>query len=337
METSVAGFSGRTWQQRAFKLARRGVQHRRAGPAARRLQCLHSRGAFGDKEEGQWTRSDWNLCSSSNEQQRQHDAQPPLAPQPDAPDVPTSSGRSHEEQGERNLFVQWPANLPAGGYHPLEFYPTSQLGLEWGSPSSSSASTGKFTNVDKDSSTSKDHGKIFVILFGVGSSDTEGIYSLRAVEQDDGLPVDTIVAFENEDDALRYSTLLEATMDHEPTVWPIEWGELLEFCNSAGYRCRLEPRGSLLIPPDYNVGMTDWEKSLRLRRGEFQVLETEPALSADRHLLADAAMYLEDMFAREPHVPLQQHLDSNVVDSQLADPEQLELLKQSLERLLPRE
>jgi hypothetical protein len=42
-------------------------------------------------------------------------------------------------------------------------------------------------------------------------------------------------------------------MDHEPTVWPIEWGELLEFCNSAGYRCRLEPRGSLLIPPDYNV------------------------------------------------------------------------------------
>lgn len=42
-------------------------------------------------------------------------------------------------------------------------------------------------------------------------------------------------------------------MDHEPTVWPIEWGELLEFCNSAGYRCRLEPSGSLLIPPDYNV------------------------------------------------------------------------------------
>ena len=42
-------------------------------------------------------------------------------------------------------------------------------------------------------------------------------------------------------------------MDHQPTVWPIEWAELLEFCNSAGYRMRLEPRGSLLIPPDYNV------------------------------------------------------------------------------------
>jgi hypothetical protein len=66
-------------------------------------------------------------------------------------------------------------------------------------------------------------------------------------------------------------------MDHQPTVWPIEWGELLEFCNSAGYRCRLEPSGSLLIPPDYNVGMTDWEKSLRLRKGEFSVLGAEPA------------------------------------------------------------
>lgn len=42
-----------------------------------------------------------------------------------------------------------------------------------------------------------------MILFGVGTTDTEGIYSLRAVEQDEGLPVDTIVAFENEDDALR--------------------------------------------------------------------------------------------------------------------------------------
>jgi hypothetical protein len=83
--------------------------------------------------------------------------------------------------------------------------------------------------------------------------------------------------------------------------------------------------------------MTDWEKSLRLRRGEFQVLESEPALHADRHVLADAAMYLEDMFAREPHVSLQQHLDSNVVDSQLADPEQLEQLKLRLESLLPHE
>ncbi|PNH11504.1 hypothetical protein TSOC_001620 [Tetrabaena socialis] len=38
----------------------------------------------------------------------------------------------------------------------------------------------------------------------------------------------------------------------------------------------MEPRGSLLIPPDFNVSVTDWERSLRLRDGQFAVLESEP-------------------------------------------------------------
>ena len=46
-------------------------------------------------------------------------------------------------------------------------------------------------------------GQVFVILFGVGTSETEGIYSLRALSGDDGLPQDTIIAFECEDDAMR--------------------------------------------------------------------------------------------------------------------------------------
>jgi hypothetical protein len=75
-------------------------------------------------------------------------------------------------------------------------------------------------------------------------------------------------------------------------VWPIEWGELLEFCNSAGYRCRLEPAGSLLIPPDYNVGMTDWEKSLKLRKGEFSVLGAEP-LAAGHPAAAASGLFLD--------------------------------------------
>ena len=79
----------------------------------------------------------------------------------------------------------------------------------------------------------------------------------------------------------RYCTLLQATMPHVPNVMPIEPRELLEFCCDAGYNCRLEPRGSWFTPPDYNVGMTDWERSLRLRCGaaantalrEFSVLQ----------------------------------------------------------------
>ena len=52
---------------------------------------------------------------------------------------------------------------------------------------------------------------------------------------------------------------------HMPKVGPIEPSELLDFCADSGYNCRLEPSGTLLMPPEYNVGMTDWERSLRLR------------------------------------------------------------------------
>jgi hypothetical protein len=54
-------------------------------------------------------------------------------------------------------------------------------------------------------------------------------------------------------------------MEHAPSVTAIEPAELMEFCAEAGYTYRLESHGSLLIPPDYNVGMTDWERSMRLR------------------------------------------------------------------------
>lgn len=48
----------------------------------------------------------------------------------------------------------------------------------------------------------QDMGDVYVLLFGVGQKDTEGIYSLRAVSED-GLPTETIIAFENMDDAVR--------------------------------------------------------------------------------------------------------------------------------------
>jgi Protein of unknown function (DUF3110) len=44
--------------------------------------------------------------------------------------------------------------------------------------------------------------QVYVILFGVGQKDTEGIYSLRALSND-GLTQETIIAFESEEDAER--------------------------------------------------------------------------------------------------------------------------------------
>ena len=84
----------------------------------------------------------------------------------------------------------------AEAYHPLEFYPTSQIHLDWGAEGGALARGAAGPPPD-------DRGRCFVILFGVGRAETEGIYSLRAVAKDDGLPVDTIVAFEAEDDAAR--------------------------------------------------------------------------------------------------------------------------------------
>ena len=65
-------------------------------------------------------------------------------------------------------------------------------------------------------------------------------------------------------------------MDHVPSVCPIEPAELLDFCTDSGYSYRVEAQGSLLIPPDYYVGMTDWERSLRLRYAVHLIVEQNP-------------------------------------------------------------
>ena len=45
--------------------------------------------------------------------------------------------------------------------------------------------------------------QVWVLLFGVGTRDTEGIYSLRAMSRETGVPQDTIIAFEDAEDAER--------------------------------------------------------------------------------------------------------------------------------------
>jgi len=119
--------------------------------------------------------------------------------------------------------------------------------------------------------------QVHVILFGISQNEQEGIYSLRAINHD-GLPQETIIAFETSEDAERYAGMLEVTMDpHAPHVCNIPAEDLVNFCYERGYRCRMEPQGSLLIPPDFNVGLTDWERAKRLRSGSFDVLEIEPS------------------------------------------------------------
>jgi len=146
-----------------------------------------------------------------------------------------------------------------------------------------------------------------VLLFGVGEETTEGIYSLRSHCHESGMHHETIICFESSEDAARFSGLLEASMPHVSTVHTIKSSELIQFCCNSGYDCRLELEGSTLMPPEFNVGITDWERSMKLRQGHYQVLESEPDLS----------MKEEDSDA------------SDGIDSQLDE------VRAMLERLLP--
>lgn len=115
-----------------------------------------------------------------------------------------------------------------------------------------------------------------MLLFGVGEAATEGIYSLRSHCHETGLHSETIICFESSEDAVRFSGLLEASMPHVSTVHTIKSSELIQFCLNSGYDCRLELTGSTLMPPEFNVGVTDWERSMKLRQGHFHVLDSEP-------------------------------------------------------------
>ena len=108
--------------------------------------------------------------------------------------APGSSSPPQDPCGEA---AGGPAGLGLGGepYHPLEFFPTSHIDLDWGAARLALPGGG--------AAAASDRARCFVILFGVGRAETEGIYSLRALAKEDGLPVDTIVAFEAEDDAQR--------------------------------------------------------------------------------------------------------------------------------------
>lgn len=135
-----------------------------------------------------WQRGAADLASSSSSSSPPPSSNPSNAmPQPQQPPATNS------DEAYGSSAAAAPSGLPplGEGYHPLEFYPTSHIDLNWGTDAGQAAAEGR--------------ARCFVILFGVGRAETEGIYSLRAVAKDDGLPVDTIVAFENEDDALRWA------------------------------------------------------------------------------------------------------------------------------------
>jgi hypothetical protein len=94
---------------------------------------------------------------------------------------------------------------------------------------------------------------VYILLFNAGT-DNEGIHTIQMGDRN------TILMFKDEDDALRYSVLLEAQDFPEPKVEAIDSDEVEQFCRQADYDSKLVESGQLEIPPEKNVDDLNWEE-----------------------------------------------------------------------------
>lgn len=95
---------------------------------------------------------------------------------------------------------------------------------------------------------------VYILLFNAGT-DNEGIHTIQMGDRN------TILMFKDEDDALRYSLLLEAQDFPEPKVEAIDSDEVEQFCRQADYDSKLVESGELEIPPEKNVEDLSWEET----------------------------------------------------------------------------
>ncbi|MGL5074425.1 MAG: DUF3110 domain-containing protein [Waterburya sp.] len=94
---------------------------------------------------------------------------------------------------------------------------------------------------------------VHILLFNAGS-DNEGIHTVQMGDRN------TILMFQNEDDAMRYAGLLEAQDFPEATVEAIDSEEVEQFCRQADYDWKIVESGQLEIPPEKNVEELNWEE-----------------------------------------------------------------------------
>jgi len=94
---------------------------------------------------------------------------------------------------------------------------------------------------------------VHILLFNAGT-DNEGIHTVQVGDRN------TILMFQDEDDALRYAGLLEAQDFPEAKVEAIDSEEVEHFCRQADYDWKVVESGQLEIPPEKNVKELNWEE-----------------------------------------------------------------------------
>ena len=120
--------------------------------------------------------------------------------------------------------------------------------------------------------------QVWVLLFNA-NTDNEGIYTLE-IEGDN-----IIVAFEQEDDAIRYAGLLEAQDFLSPTVERIDKQDLEEFCREASYDLNIVPTDALLVPPEKNIDKTSWSSDRDNNEPEDEIEVEDPVIAIMRRRL----------------------------------------------------
>ena len=95
---------------------------------------------------------------------------------------------------------------------------------------------------------------VYILLFNAGT-DNEGIHTVQVGDRN------TILMFQNEDDAARYAGLLEAQDFPSPKVEAIDSEEVEQFCRQADYNWEIVDSEKLAIPPEKNVEKPDWDET----------------------------------------------------------------------------
>ena len=95
--------------------------------------------------------------------------------------------------------------------------------------------------------------RVYILIFNAGT-DNEGIHTVQVGDRN------TILMFQEEDDAIRYAGLLEAQDFLEPKVEEIDGEEVKHFCRQADYDFKLVEPGQLEIPPAKNVDNFSWDE-----------------------------------------------------------------------------
>ena len=97
--------------------------------------------------------------------------------------------------------------------------------------------------------------KLWVLLFNT-DSDHQGIYTRLESGQD------IVLAFTQEDDALRYAGLLEAQDFPSAVTESIDQQELEEICEDTGLGLTIIAKDGLAIPPIHNVEKTSLQRAI---------------------------------------------------------------------------